>query len=572
MTSLHIIEKEINKFLSSNTPEVIVIRGAWGVGKTYIWNECLKAAKSKNQITLDKYAYVSLFGIDSLDTLKLELLRNTISHKTYLNKFMRWWTNQWKRIKSFFFNIGKNSGLPYKVDTIINMFLSSSPTTNTIICIDDFERATLNALEVLGLISDLKEQKQCKVVLIMNEDNLSENTKANYDIHREKIIDKEFVFNPIPQECAKIIFSDNQYCNILIDRCSTLGIRNIRILKKINQLTDDIMPFLENCEEKTKYNVLSSLALLTFSFYVKDDNIPNFEFIQNIADQFVNATVYEFNQIFEANFTNIEENKSSIVDTLKEKEKKALWEQFLYDYGYAATDHLDLEIANFVKRGYIDNDLQIVKSIKHYNDIITQETLNNSYDKAWEIFRSSFDDNTTELINKMYDAVQICISHITPYNLDASIKLLRELKADDKADELIGLVVESKKEDLDYFNIDSYELRELISDQKMIAEFTKVYSAKEIKKTPIDIINNTVPNELTNKDIEILASYRPDDYYNIFKLKTISLRRIALYANHNNCLQASKKGKLIADNLRTALNKIASENHLNKLRVGTLLN
>ena len=45
---------------------------------------------------------------------------------------------------------------------------------------------------------------------------------------------------------------------------------------------------------------------------------------------------------------NIEENKSSIVDTLKEKEKKALWEQFLYDYGYAATDHLDLEIANFV--------------------------------------------------------------------------------------------------------------------------------------------------------------------------------------------------------------------------------
>lgn len=355
---MSIIEKEINKFLSSNTPEVIAIRGAWGVGKTHIWNECFNTAKSKNQIALDKYAYVSLFGIDSLETLKLELLRNTntISHKTYFNKLTRWLTNQWKRIKPFFVIISRNRDLPYKADKIINMVLSSSHTTNTIICIDDFERATLNALEVLGLISDLKEQKQCKVILIMNEDNLSENTKANYDIHREKVIDKEFVFNPNPQECTKIIFSGNKYCDILIDRCSTLGIRNIRILKKINQLTDDIMPFLENCEEKTKYNVLSSLALLTFSFYVKDDNIPNFEFIQNIADQFGNATIYEFKQIFEDDFTNTEENKSSIGDAVKEKEKKALWKQFLYDYRYAATDdNLDLEIANFVKRGYIDN-------------------------------------------------------------------------------------------------------------------------------------------------------------------------------------------------------------------------
>jgi hypothetical protein len=41
-----------------------------------------------------------------------------------------------------------------------------------IVCFDDFERlsSSMELEEVLGLISELKEQKNCSVVMILNED------------------------------------------------------------------------------------------------------------------------------------------------------------------------------------------------------------------------------------------------------------------------------------------------------------------------------------------------------------------------------------------------------------------
>jgi tRNA A37 threonylcarbamoyladenosine biosynthesis protein TsaE len=42
--SLDIIRKEITRFLASDTPEVLVIKGAWGVGKTFLWRKLLKDA------------------------------------------------------------------------------------------------------------------------------------------------------------------------------------------------------------------------------------------------------------------------------------------------------------------------------------------------------------------------------------------------------------------------------------------------------------------------------------------------------------------------------------------------
>jgi len=43
--SLEIVKKEIFRFLESDTPEVLAIKGAWGVGKTYTWNKFILEAK-----------------------------------------------------------------------------------------------------------------------------------------------------------------------------------------------------------------------------------------------------------------------------------------------------------------------------------------------------------------------------------------------------------------------------------------------------------------------------------------------------------------------------------------------
>ncbi len=59
--SIAVLEKQISRFLASETAEVMSIRGTWGVGKTYAWNKYLHSAKTQHKIGLKKYSYVSLF-------------------------------------------------------------------------------------------------------------------------------------------------------------------------------------------------------------------------------------------------------------------------------------------------------------------------------------------------------------------------------------------------------------------------------------------------------------------------------------------------------------------------------
>ena len=42
---IEVFKTQIDKFLASDAPDVIAIKGAWGVGKTYSWNKFLKVLR-----------------------------------------------------------------------------------------------------------------------------------------------------------------------------------------------------------------------------------------------------------------------------------------------------------------------------------------------------------------------------------------------------------------------------------------------------------------------------------------------------------------------------------------------
>ena len=71
------VKVEIDRFLAKAEPEVLCISGKWGVGKTYTWNYYLKEAKQARRITLEKYAYVSLFGLKNLEDLRFAIFDET---------------------------------------------------------------------------------------------------------------------------------------------------------------------------------------------------------------------------------------------------------------------------------------------------------------------------------------------------------------------------------------------------------------------------------------------------------------------------------------------------------------
>src|SRR6266480_423552 len=78
-TALNLLRGEIDRFLATDKPEVLCIRGEWGVGKTFSWELFLKEAQKAKAVKLTTYSYVSLFGLDGLDRFKSSIFENAIA-------------------------------------------------------------------------------------------------------------------------------------------------------------------------------------------------------------------------------------------------------------------------------------------------------------------------------------------------------------------------------------------------------------------------------------------------------------------------------------------------------------
>src|SRR5258707_9842092 len=75
-TSAETAKAEIARFLKGNEPGVLCITGEWGVGKTFLWRQVLDHQRKTNGLSITRYSYVSLFGLNSLDDVKSAVFEN----------------------------------------------------------------------------------------------------------------------------------------------------------------------------------------------------------------------------------------------------------------------------------------------------------------------------------------------------------------------------------------------------------------------------------------------------------------------------------------------------------------
>ena len=331
--SIEVVKRQISLFLSTEKPEVIAIKGAWGVGKTYSWKKFLLDAKQSNSISLERYSYVSLFGINSLEALKYAIFENTVKRETIgieanLESFK---DNATGLLEMF----GRKSMVVFKDTSLLKNFstaiesLSFMSLNKSIICIDDLERrgSSLAMKDVLGLVSQLKEQKGCKIALLLND---NESGLDEFNKYREKVIDIELQFAPTAKECTEIAYEPiNKKTDLLPTFTEKLNIRNIRILKKIERLVLLADPLIKDFEPEIKNQVSQSLVLFSWCFYSSAGDAPPIELV-----------------------TNLGYSSWGIGDKKEESEEIKRWKTEINDYGYRLTDALDLVLADAVKTGY----------------------------------------------------------------------------------------------------------------------------------------------------------------------------------------------------------------------------
>ena len=81
------------------------------------------------------------------------------------------------------------------------------------VCFDDFERKSdkISTRDILGLVSNLKEHRNCKVALIINHDALEDEDLKAYQKFVEKVVDIEIEFKPTAAECAALAYDRNRW-------------------------------------------------------------------------------------------------------------------------------------------------------------------------------------------------------------------------------------------------------------------------------------------------------------------------------------------------------------------------
>ena len=163
--SVELVKDQVRRFLSTDTPEVLAIKGDWGVGKTYSWEQYIE--EFKIECALKSYSYVSLFGINSIAELKQTTFLNTIDTKRI---------GEAPNIKGYSKKVAdlvKDTKIPYVskyvggIGSLINS-VSQLAMNKTIICFDDLERHSegITIKDFMGLVSFFKEQKGLQDCLV----------------------------------------------------------------------------------------------------------------------------------------------------------------------------------------------------------------------------------------------------------------------------------------------------------------------------------------------------------------------------------------------------------------------
>ncbi len=259
MATVEKIEEKLLNLINQENPFAIALTGEWGIGKTYFWKSFYE--KNHNKFKTNKYSYISLFGIDSLESFKYQIAINT--HDT--NKK----TDNLLPIKKLFSSIKDKITFP-KIEvkgftlavtqTMINSIISNF-IEDTVICIDDFERKSdkLGAREIMGLLNFLKEEKKCKIIIILHEEK-SEEVEI-FKEYKEKVFD-EILNIDNNLSIIKSMIKNHEVMEVYERFYTSMGVKNLRFYTKANKDYKNIIDLNRNLSLTSKIRILENILII----------------------------------------------------------------------------------------------------------------------------------------------------------------------------------------------------------------------------------------------------------------------------------------------------------------------
>ena len=378
----------LEEFLESDTIQVLELKGDWGVGKTYYFQNFLAWAKHNDKLSkLKAYSYVSLFGCASVSSLEASIFAY---HEPLSDKAGARLTSASKPIKSFLDKVGQATmelgGARFAFGTasaLIDGLIRKYYIKEFLICFDDIERMSqqMSPSAFLGLVSSLKEQQNCKILLIYNYDKLSGSNQLlqqTIEEYREKIIDREVSLRPTVEENMAIAWPrqmgrPSSFEHVFkISTCA-----NIRVIRKARWAVEYFSRILGDQWPNIRDSFQLAVASLTVIYYSRKDLFPDPSSI--LADDFFKHLAAE-SQLHRAQY------------------------EFMRRLGYTPAPHHGM-ILDFFRHGSVDIDSY--RGLLQANDVNERlSRFNQQCDEILSKFNSGFFVPHDQLIDELLEFLQ----------------------------------------------------------------------------------------------------------------------------------------------------------------------
>ncbi|HGA1023140.1 TPA: P-loop NTPase fold protein [Bacillus cereus] len=165
------VDSVLDYIKRENTSYAILLDGKWGSGKTYFWENVLKEEVTKID---KKIIYVSLYGVNSIEDINNKIFLGQWGENVQKFTESKWGGRLTEITKAMLGSV-KSIEIPFIKTTIeapeidFGQFINF---TNTVLCFDDLERASIDINKVLGYINNFVEHDGIKVILIANENEI----------------------------------------------------------------------------------------------------------------------------------------------------------------------------------------------------------------------------------------------------------------------------------------------------------------------------------------------------------------------------------------------------------------
>ncbi|WP_042577721.1 hypothetical protein [Variovorax paradoxus] len=572
---MHEVRATVETFLRGTEPEVLAVAGGWGVGKTHLWRTTLDTARVSETLGLRSYGYVSLFGLSSLDQLKLSLFESTLMLTPDAET-----KSVWGRVQSAIgdrvrlgYVAGPKAlrqqltsdavtgarlsrryadGMPFAIASISKALspLYFSAVHDQLVCIDDIERRGegLKLNELLGLITFLKEERRCRVALLLNSDSLSDGDKKLFESQLEKVIDIHVRMAPTSQESVAIAFGEqpDQITAQIAERASVLGIRNVRVLRRIARLIGSAKVHFAGFHPKVAERAIFILTVVGWVIYEPAE-----------------APTSWHNEAVEAANSPGDWHAFAAEDESRTPTKD---DETMSRYGYTFLNNFDLTLIKEAQRGFFDPALLRKIGAEMQREIETLES-NATIQEAWNIVFDSFDNNEEEAAEKIFTVTSQCREFASLSDLNRAVAFLETLGASDKVDELLSLYKVARASDASFWSLEDQWI--LGKFEPSVAAIARTMHQEELPFDPEEALIKIGERSGNSQDDSRLAMLGPDGMKNLFmSMKGRRMRNVVVgslqYASLTN--PDPQQQKLLA-NARQALEEIASSSPLNKWRV-----